>query len=426
MRDYTKQVEEYFSFSHFIKFYKKASSSNDKNKIRINMYGFYLEIKERLLSGKFKPLHYKCFYVKDPNPREIFAPSFADRIIHHLIVSILYPIDDFFIDNSYANRKGKGTHKAIKKLQYFMRQYPQRDCFYLQMDIQNCFMSINKYILFKLIFKQLNKLKLSFENKDFIVYLLNSTILHDPTKNVIFSGDLSKKNLIPSGKSLFNQPKHKGLTSGSLTSQFEALVYLNELDWFVINELKIDNYIRYVDDFIIIDNGTKRFEFIKEKIANFLESNLEMKLHPKKIKCQNVSKGIDSLGYIIRPHYLLVRKRTINTLKNKLRFFNWLINPNLYKKNTVKKDYDRNSISKNFRLGLLKEGEFLDLQTIVQMLQVINSYYGIFSFANSYNLRRFLYDNHFEALKEFFIPKNSFRAFILKPNIIKLYAKGIL
>lgn len=419
---YTEQVDKYFSFEVFMKFYRKLSSSEDKKRVRINMYGYYLELREKLEKGTYKPLKFKCFYVTYPNPREIFSPAFSDRIIHHLLVSILYPITETFIFDSYANREGKGTHKAIERLQYFMRQIPQKDCYAFQCDIENYFISINKHIVFKLLFKHIEMLGLNQKDRAFVVFLLNRIVLQDIRKESILSGDISKKSLLPHHKSLFNQENHKGITAGALINQFISMVYLNEVDWYIKNQLKIKYYIRYVDDFIFIDNTTKNFDKLKQDLSLFLEKELGLALHPKKFKIQNVSKGIDYLGYIVRPHYILVRKRTISNLKEKLRFFNWLVNPKIYDSKKVKKIFERNSISKQFRNNEIKEGVKLDLQVIIQMLQTINSYYGILCKANTYNLRVFLYEKYFENLKEFFTPKNSFRAFILKPSVVKAYA----
>lgn len=419
---YSEQVKKYFNFETFMKFYKKLSSSEDKKRVRVNMYGYYLSLREKLEKGTYRPLQFKCFYVSHPNPREIFAPAFSDRIIHHLLVSILYPITDSFIDDSYANREGKGTYKAIERLQYFMRQFPQKDCYAFQCDIENYFITINKHIVFKLIFKHMSTLKINQKDRAFVVFLLNKIVLQDIRKECIFSGDISKRKALPHHKSLFNQEKHKGVSAGALINQFISMIYLNEIDWYIKNDLKINYYIRYVDDFIFIDNTTKNFNKLKKDLSLFLEKELGLALHPKKFKIQNVSKGIDYLGYIIRPHYILIRKRTISALKDKLRFFNWLLDPELYDSNRVKKHFEKNNISKQFRNGDIKKGEEVDLQIIIQMLQTINSYYGILCKANSYNLRVSLYEKHFESLKEFFIPKNSFRAFILKPKIVKAYA----
>jgi len=418
-------VQKFFNFEKFFKFFKAISSGEKKKTRRVSMYDFYMKLYNELLYGTYTPGNYTCFVVKDPNPREIFASHFDDRIIHHLIVDILFDIQKDFIEDSYANQKGKGTHKAIKKLQYYMRQIPQRDCYYMQCDIKSYFASINKNILFGLIFEHIEKLNFNIEEKKFITFLLNKIILQNPTHNVKFSGDTSLLKLIPKEKSLFGKPNYLGLPLGCYTSQFEALIYLNLLDYYVKDELDIKFYIRYVDDFVILSNNPKEFIVIKEKINNFLQTKLQLSLHPNKTKIQNVSKGINFLGYIIRPHYLLIRKRTVNNFKQRLEFFNWLLDKELEINHKIRVRFGRNKISKYFCEGFISKELNLPMSFLLRnMINTINSYYGMFSFANTYNLRKMLYIKYFKHLKEYFYPKNSFRCFGLKP--IFLITRGVL
>jgi len=136
------------------------------------------------------------------------------------------------------------------------------------------------------------------KDRAFVVFLLNRIVLQDIRKESILSGDISKKSLLPHHKSLFNQENHKGITAGALINQFISMVYLNEVDWYIKNQLKIKYYIRYVDDFIFIDNTTKNFNKLKQDLSLFLEKELGLALHPKKFKIKNVSKGIDYLGIL--------------------------------------------------------------------------------------------------------------------------------
>ena len=103
---------------------------------------------------------------------------------------------------------------------------------------------------------------------------------------------------------------------GNLTSQFFANVYLNELDYFVKHKLKAKYYIRYVDDFVILDNDKKTLEYYFSEINNFLMNNLKLELHPYKSKIVPLSIGITFLGYRIFYHYKLLRKTNIRKFKN--------------------------------------------------------------------------------------------------------------
>ncbi|MCK4824132.1 hypothetical protein KA005_50735 [bacterium] len=85
--------------------------------------------------------------------------------------------------------------------------------------------------------------------------------------------------------------------------------------------LKVKFYIRYVDDFVILSRDREELSEWKEKIRDFLKFELNLKLHPKRMRLQPISNGIDFLGYITRRNYILVRRRVINNMKMKLKCF---------------------------------------------------------------------------------------------------------
>ncbi len=108
---------------------------------------------------------------------------------------------------------------------------------------------------------------------------------------------------------------------GNLTSQFFANVYLNELDYFVKHELKAKYYIRYVDDFVILQSSKEQLKLWKEQINDFLSLRLKLELHPDKSKIISLSKGIDFVGFRNFYHYKLLRKRNISKIKIKILSF---------------------------------------------------------------------------------------------------------
>jgi len=263
-----------------------------------------------LNSRTYYPARSVCFTILKPKPREIFAADFRDRIVHHLLFNYLNPIcEKKFIYDSFACRKNKGTLAATKRLQTQTRKVTnnnQHHAFYLQLDIHNFFMSIDKEILFQLIQKHL---------KDKTYYwLAKKLIFHDPTKEYINKTPKELKHKVPEHKSLPNQKQHTGLPIGNLTSQFFANVYLNELDQYVKHTLKAKQYIRYVDDFVLLHENKNILHKWKVQIEHFLQTKLHLKLKPL-IKIQPISNGINFVGCIIRPTYLLPRNRNVHTVK---------------------------------------------------------------------------------------------------------------
>ncbi|MFT4325943.1 MAG: reverse transcriptase/maturase family protein [Candidatus Woesearchaeota archaeon] len=264
----------------------------------------------------YKPARSVCFTILRPKPREIFAADFRDRIVHHVLFKYLNPIyEKKFIYDSFACRKNKGTLAATKRLQTQTRKITQNNkqrAYYLQLDIHNFFMSIDKQILFNLI-------KRNLKDESFF-WLAKTCIFHDPTKAYINKTPKEFYGKVPGHKSLPNQEKYVGLPIGNLTSQFFANVYLDALDQFVKHTLKAKYYIRYVDDFVLLHENKEQLNTWKKDIDLFLRKTLHLTLKDL-VKIHPISNGINFVGYIIRPNYLLPRNRNVHTLYQTLQRF---------------------------------------------------------------------------------------------------------
>lgn len=125
---------------------------------------------------------------------------------------------------------------------------------------------------------------------------------------------------LPSHKQLSQQPKGKGLPIGNLTSQFFANVYLNELDQFIKHQLKCAYYVRFVDDFILMAQSPQQLKAWQKDITIFLSTRLKLRLKAQQTLAP-VTNGANFLGYIVRPYYILVRRRVVSNLKQKLTGF---------------------------------------------------------------------------------------------------------
>lgn len=101
-----------------------------------------------------------------------------------------------------------------------------------------------------------------------------------------------------------------GLPLGNLTSQLFANVYMNKLDQFVKNELRIRGYVRYADDFVLIHEDKELLINCRYKIEDFLREHLRLKIHPKKLTLTTYASGIDYLGYVSFPHHRVIRTKT--------------------------------------------------------------------------------------------------------------------
>lgn len=256
-----------------------------------------------------------CFVITKPKPREIWAADFRDRIVHHLIYNKYFDLfSKSFIYDSYACLPTKGTLNASKRLEKFTRSCShnyQFRTYFLKADIKNFFMSIDKNILFDLICQKVTN--------PWWQNLIKLVLYNDCRKNAVIKSSRSLMKQIPRQKSLFNAKRDCGLPIGNLSSQFFANIYLNELDQFIKRTLQCKYYIRYVDDLIILDQNPKKLNMIYNLVCQFVKTNLNIEFHEKKKQINTIDKGIDFVGYIIKPHRKYIRKTTIRNIYNKRR-----------------------------------------------------------------------------------------------------------
>ena len=120
--------------------------------------------------------------------------------------------------------------------------------------------------------------------------------------------------------------KNFGLPIGNLTSQLFGNVYLNEFDHWIKNELNIQYYGRYVDDFVLIHPDKEYLKSLIPKISNFLLSNLQLTLHPNKIYLQHYTKGVQFLGAKIKPYRIYIGNRTKGSFYDTIQEHNKIVN----------------------------------------------------------------------------------------------------
>jgi len=336
------------------------------------------DLSEALAAGSYQPLRSVCFITQKPKLREIFAADFRDRVVHHLLVPQLERIfEPKFIHDSYACRKGKGTHAAANRLRFFMNKITRGGrlpAWFIQLDIKSFFMSIDRTILLEKIEKHVKD--------EHLIGLTRRIVNHDCTENFLYKGNPGLQAKVPKNKSLFHVPPNKGLPIGNLTSQFFANVYLNELDQYVKHVLKVRYYVRYVDDCILLDMSRESLLKVRGAIEDYLAGELSLTLKPE-MTLKRVSEGADFLGYIVRPAYVLVRNRVIGNLKTKLHHFRNRI--------MVQGAVGRN----RYAIAYLRE------DIVRELRQTIASYLGHFKHANAHRLITNLFQKY-DYLKDIF------------------------
>jgi len=264
-----------------------------------NIYSLHNDLKNKT----YKHSNYEAFKINDPKPRDIHKAKIRDRLLHHAIYRVLYPyFDKKFIYDSYSCRVGKGTHKAIYRFENFERIVSKNNtktCWVLKCDIRKFFANIDHKILKEILSKCLF-------DKD-ILWLLGE-IIDSFHINPHISYSVNRISDTNSARAEF--VSLKGLPLGNLTSQLLVNIYMNEFDQYIKHNLKVKYYIRYADDFVILNNDKKYLEDILKKIKEFLESNLKLNLHPDKVFIKTIVSGVDFLGWVHFPKHRVLRTTT--------------------------------------------------------------------------------------------------------------------
>ncbi len=351
----------------------------------VNLYRELVALSKSLVNGSFKPSRSVCFYVQKPKLREIFAANFRDRVVHRLVVDFLEPhYEKKFISDSFACRAGKGTHRAVARLRDFIRKGTGNETsplYYLQLDIKGFFMEMHKPTLFRILSREIRDVKL--------LNVLKAIIFHNPAEHFVFRGKIPPAGTLPPHKTLFHEDTERGIPIGNLTSQFFANIYLNELDQFVKRRLGVKHNIRYVDDFILMHRDPEQLIQWKKEIIEYLKEHLRLSLKDKAVQPVSVYKGIDFLGYFIKPRYVLVRRRVYRNFKK-------VLSEVLPRPSKTKGNFNRT--------------EYLVSESALRAFQSrTNSYIAHFQYANTGNVLRDLHHKIQLLAAELQIHKNYIR-----------------
>ncbi len=276
-----------------------------------------LQLQRELLAGHWQPRPSTCFVATRPKAREIHAPDFADRVVHHWLVPQLEALwEPTFIHDSYANRKGRGSHAAVRRAQQFVRQVHsgQGGGWYLQLDVANFFNSIHRSTLWRMLRTRLRRRGAPLVVQQAAHALLRRSPLH---AGVQYQATAVEQAQVPPQKRLANAPAGRGLPIGNLSSQFFANVYLDALDQFAKHVLKAKRYVRYVDDFVLFHHDREQLATWRNQIEAFLRDTLGLRLKAEQKLCR-LADGLDFLGYVIYPTHTLARRRVVGHLHTAL------------------------------------------------------------------------------------------------------------
>lgn len=257
---------------------------------------------EDLNTGHYRHGGYRKFIVCDNKRREISVASVRDRVVHRLVYDHLVQIyDKTFIFDAWSCRKGKGLLGAIERTQEFMkynaarsrtRRPRSRFSWVWKSDVSKFFDSVDHNVLLKILSRRI---------KDKTTFGLLKEII------VSYSGDIGGR---------------VGIPIGNLTSQVFANIYLNELDRFVKHELKMRAYLRYGDDFIVLDDDLEKLKWVRGMVSCYLQNELQLQINPKSDRIMKVSEGLKFLGVRIWPSGRTPNRRIQKRIKSRLNVMN--------------------------------------------------------------------------------------------------------
>ena len=276
--------------SSWKEFSKGKRSKDDVATFELDLEDNLFDLHYRLASGAWKPDSYQTFLIHDPKLRRIHRATVRDRVLYQAVYRALYQIfDSGFIFHSFSSRQYKGTHAGVSAFEAYIRKVSQnytRPGYALKCDIRKFFDSIDHEILFGLIKRKV---------ADHDLLLLIWEIIDS-----------------------FSTAPGIGLPLGNVTSQIFANIYMNELDQHVKHEMKAACYVRYCDDFGIINESREYLEECVENMRRFCKDQLNLYLHPRKVVIRKISQGVDFLGYVLLPHRRVLRTHTKTRMLKKI------------------------------------------------------------------------------------------------------------
>jgi len=266
-----------------------------------NLADNLLDLQHELETMTYQPGAYHSFYIHDPKRRLISAAPFRDRVVHHALCNLIEPIfERSFIYDSYANRVGKGTHRALDRAQVFARRFG----YVLQCDLRQFFPSVDHGVL-----KEILARKIADPDVTWLVERILESgvgVLGEEYDMVWFPGD-----------DLFAVNRPRGLPIGNLTSQFWANCMLNPFDHFVKRELRCPGYLRYVDDLALFARDKQTLWAWRDALVEWL-ARPRLTIHPG-AHPRPTGEGFPFLGFVVYPTHRRLKRRKVVAYRRKLK-----------------------------------------------------------------------------------------------------------
>lgn len=305
-------MELYTLYQAYKRSRKGKRRSIDQVQFELNMFERLSRLCNSLNDRIYKPTSNYCFIHKRNKSREVWASEVELKIIQTILDEYLRPlIEERLTDRTFNNRIGYGTHAAINRVIEDISEVSNnytKDAWIVKIDLKGYFPNINQDIAWGLVTELITS---TYEGalRDELLYLAKVINYVNPQFNSQRRNPLSRWiEEIPSYKSLYSKSFGTGAAIGFLYWQVMSNYYLSDIDRWVINNITA-HYTRFVDDMVMV---------VSTKTALTMLSTLRKKLrvigvdvHPAKFYCQHYTKGLEFLGYHIKPYRLHLNKRIV-------------------------------------------------------------------------------------------------------------------
>lgn len=360
-----EQVTEYDNlYQAYLKARRSKRFRNEVLEFSADLEDNLHEIQDSLRNMTYRPGPYKRKIIHDPVDRLIMWQAFVHRVVQWAVYRVINPaFVQGYIEDSYACIKGRGSDAAAQRLFYFMQQDGRvekaaglgpdgraaRRFYFQKLDTAKFFYRIDHQVSLDLVGRKCNY-------DPWLMWIMD-----------LFVNAEGEKFGFPPGKSVKEiapdeMVADKGLAVGSLLNQMLANVNQNEVDHFAKRQLRIHQYVRYMDDIVMISDSKAQLREWRREIETFMAERLKLELNPKKTFIQPISHGIDFCQYRIYPDHIRLKKPTALRMKRNLKRIQ-----NLY-----------------------AEGK-IDLE---RAQKTVNSYMGLMSHCDSYQLRKAIFGEY--------------------------------
>ena len=273
-------------------------------------------LNNQLMDGTYKIDRYSYFNIAVPKVRDIVSTRMKDRVFQRsLSKNYLYEkMTKGLIYDNPACQIGGGTDFTMRRMTCHLQRFFKLhgiEGYVLQCDIANYFGSTHHDIA-----------------KDVVVKRVDNAWATMHAFNIIDSFGT----------------KGVGMGLGSEVTQLIQLAVLDDLDHFIKEELGIKQYIRYMDDFILIHPDKEYLQYCKLRIIEEL-AKIKLKLNLKKSQLYPLKRGINFLGF----RFLLtdtgkvikkINKENVSDERRKLRKLKALVDKGVLIKADVNQCYE--------------------------------------------------------------------------------------